>query len=225
MRFVCVLKTGGDFDMEYVRKLAVGVRKHTSIDYTFTCLTDAKERDIEGVEFVDLIHDLPGWWSKIEVFQFTGECIYLDLDTVLTGNIDCLLRAVGNLSDGKAIMMLRGFKYQGCASGIMGWNGDLCFVLTDFTALRGKRFIQHSAALRLFCGNMRYRGDQDWLSECFLKRAITVTYAQDFMCGIYSYKNHELSHGLPDNAKVVLFHGHPRPHELPEAHSLREHWQ
>jgi hypothetical protein len=122
--------------------------------------------------------------------------------------------------------MLRGFKRGNCASGIMGWNGDLRFIVNAFVALQSKRFVQHSAALRLFVNNNRYRGDQDWLSEFLLNRDTTVMYAQDFMSGIYSFKN-ELTEitSLPADASIVCFHGHPRPHELPKAHSLRKHWE
>lgn len=226
MRFVCVLKSGGDFDMGYVRNLFAGLQKHNSIACKFTCLTDTKDRDIDGVEFVDLKYDFPGWWSKIEVFQFTGPIIYFDLDTIITGDITRLINCVRLVLTTNVLLMLRGFKQGNCASGVMGWSGDLRFIVNAFVALQRKRFVQHSAALRLFVNNKRYRGDQDWLSEFLLNRDTTVMYAQDFMSGIYSFKN-ELTEMtcLPADASIVCFHGHPRPHELPEAHSLRKHWQ
>ena len=192
------------------------MRKYTSVDYTFTCLTDAdtKHRNVDGVEFVDLKYDLPGWWSKIEVFRFTGHVLYCDLDTVLISNIDSLFKATEKLIASNTIMMLRGFKYQNMASGLMAWNDDLSNVITTFLQLKHKRYAYRSEALRLRIGDTWYRGDQEWLSEFFLKNNISVVYAQDIVSGLYSYKRNVVMQGLSPNAKMVMFHGKPRPHEL-----------
>jgi len=190
--------------MRYVSNLAASLHRHVSIPYTFVCLTDAKQPDITNVEFVDFKYDFPGWWSKIEVFQFTGPVIYFDLDTIITGDITRLVNCIRLILTPNVLLMLRGFKQGNCASGIMGWNGDLRFIVNAFVALQRKRFIQHSAALRLFVNNKRYRGDQDWLSEFLLNRDTIVMYAQDFMSGIYSFKN-ELTETscLPADASIV----------------------
>lgn len=85
----CVLKSGGDFDAEYVERLRDGVSKHLG-PHRFVCLSDVPV----PCERISLKHDLPGWWSKMELFRpdtGLGDIFYLDLDTVIVGDLSPLL--------------------------------------------------------------------------------------------------------------------------------------
>ena len=68
----------------------------------------------------------------------------------------------------------------------------------------------------LMARRKRFRGDQEWLRDLMLKhKQIQVVLAQDVFPGIYSYKvDVRDGKSLPDDARIVCFHGRPRPHEV-----------
>lgn len=81
----CVLKSGGHYDAEYVERLRDGVRNNLIIPYRFVCLSDV---DVP-CERIELKYDLPGWWSKMELFRpdIPEDILYFDLDTVIVGDL------------------------------------------------------------------------------------------------------------------------------------------
>ena len=214
-----VYRSGGEFTEAYVANLAAELQCHVSLPCRIVCLTD-KPHDIAPIEDVDdaipLHHSWPGWWSKMELFQLPGPVLYFDLDTVIVGNIDGLVHAVESLP-ANTLMMLRGFYQNDECSGIMGWSGDQTVIWNDFL----DRFKAHGAFRKqpygwhLVCASGSWRGDQDYLRTCCKAHAIPVVLAQDLALGIYSFKVHvKPAGGLPAAARVVCFHGQPRPHEI-----------
>ncbi len=90
---VICLKHGDKFDAGYVNKLFHGVRRNTTVEFVFHCFTE----NPEGLEPDIEIHGLPydnitGWWQKIYLLSdeigIEGRVLYIDLDTLITGNID-----------------------------------------------------------------------------------------------------------------------------------------
>jgi hypothetical protein len=62
---------------------------------------------------------------------------------------------------------------------------------------------------------IHYRGDGEWLRQYLERVHFPVTMAQDVMPGIVSYKRDVLGRNTPpDGARIVCFHGRPRPHEM-----------
>ena len=202
---VCVLKSGGDFTTQDVINLRIMLDKNITVPYDFYCLTDLLE--VGRFHITPLVHGYSGWWSKIELFRpglvRADRIVYFDLDTVIIGNIDELL-----LQDAD-FMGLRLFrhapekenKYAG--SGILGWKNDGSF---DFLF---KQFEYGSHP-------KRFRGDQDYFSWQLCQKNIKFRYWQDLVSGIYSYKRHVRIDGMADDAKVICFHGTPRPWEVGE---------
>lgn len=91
MNIVCVLKSGGVYDPEWVRKLKNAVSRHYTKEHKFFCLTDIGS--IEGVDTIPLQHDWEGYWAKVELFRpglFEGLTLYTDLDVLICNNIDRL---------------------------------------------------------------------------------------------------------------------------------------
>lgn len=233
IKIACVLKSG-DFNLEYVFKLLRAVERTVSQKHSFVVLSDLYMppkgdpmwNGLEGtdIDWQPLRSDLPGWWSKMELFRIPGPVLYFDLDTVLTGNIDDLCDAVQSL-DGE-MLMLKGFRHGDVASGIMGWNGNKLWLTERFLEARhSAKFIYIKYALRMKMGSIFFRGDQEWLSENLNLRDTPIVFAQDVIDGIYSYKRHIARGGLRKNAKIICFHGLPRPHELiPPPDWMKEHW-
>ena len=215
LNIVCVLKSGGDFGPEDYKRLRNSLLETQGHGY-FYCLiaiTDMKlEREYQSEHVLPLQHDLPGWWSKMEAFGITGPTLFLDLDTVIVGDIEPLAYSICHESNGR-FMMLRRWKKEGWGSGIMGWNGDWSWMLREF--LTEEKHFMCRRTWEMVGGRDSYRGDQDWISTVIERRKNTeIVAAQDFCPGIYSYKHHVRGKGIPKDARIIYFHGRPRPAEV-----------
>jgi hypothetical protein len=207
INIVC-LKWGSKYSADYVNKLYSSVKRNTTKKITFHCFTENKEDLNQNI----IVHPLPysnleSWWNKLYLFSKEisipmGEKIfYIDLDTLITDNIDDLL----DVSVEK-IVVLRDF-LKGLAttagdmgSGLMAWrHGDYINIWTDFIK-------DPQAAIK----QVEPHGDQHWIDLCVKDR----NYWQDlFTNRIVSFKVH-CRQGLPNNAAIVCYHGRP---SIPES--------
>lgn len=212
MNIVCVLKTGGDFTSDYVVKLRSACGRHIKEKFRFICLTDdITAKNLPRVISTCLKHGYSGWWSKFEIFRLKGPTLYFDLDTVIIKNIDDMVYQVKELSPNEILGMskfnpLRWSKEGRFTSGIIGWNGDFRFMFSEFDYI--------------YALNCRYHGDADAMLELLNKHNAIIKYD---MRGIYSYKRH-CKIEIPEDAKVICFHGSPRPHQATSIPLVRENW-
>lgn len=224
----CVLKTGGDFTWEHVGILRDSVARNAKgADYTFRCLTDLPfviEKQPHRTEFTYLQHDLPGWWSKMELFSpevraAWGDTLYFDLDTAITGDltpiIDYCRTDWRDPTGGTPFTILRDFyRPNGYGSGMM-------FIPAGFGGQVWQVFQQGPVG-----GNDLSGGDQVFLEFA----APGALRWQDVLPGkIISFKPVALPGAtrasLPADARVMCFHGKPRPWELPADHWARKYWR
>jgi hypothetical protein len=188
------MKSGGDFDTDYVFSLREGVANHLSSPHKFVCYTDLT---IPGMSIRFLTENLNGWFAKFEIFKELGPCLYIDLDTVIVGDLDPLAQSI--IDGGEAFWMLEAFSpLRMWASGIMGWTGDWSWLM-----LHCKRY----AGL--------YQMDQDCIAKALKDAGREPHVIGRDMNKIYSYKHH-CGDGLPDDARIVCFHGKPRPRDVKE---------
>lgn len=152
--------------------------------HRFVCLTD---QPVWGAESVLLRHGWLGWWSKIELFRpgiFAGRVLFLDLDVLVTGDLAPLI-------DGTGFKICRDWWTGGLNSSVMAWDaGD-----TEIY----DRFVPAEMA--------RLHGDQDWIEQV---RPRAATFDPGL---VVSFKAH-CSGGMPAGARVVAFHGRPKPDEV-----------
>lgn len=208
LKILCVLKSGGDYDLRYVQNLKTALDRtigHRD-DWRLICFTDM-DVTIPGVDRIPLKSNLEGWWSKVEIFQQTGACLYLDLDSVLISDFSSIFTTVYNLRRNEFIM-LRPFnnrrKRMGAwASGIMAWNGDWSSFFHSF----------RRADLNLLW-------DQRYVARKLAESHTKIIAVQDVLPGVYSYKRQCLE-GIPAEATIICFHGNPRPHQVP---SISMYW-
>lgn len=199
IKFISVCKTGGVYDARYVHALYNSLCIWGGTSFEFVCFTDLEE-SVPGK--VTLKDNLPGWWSKIEIFRTPGPAIYFDLDTVLVGSILPFVSEIENAAEDQ-FFMLRAFNsFRRFASGIMAWNGDFSFIHSQFK----KGLIS------------KYNWDQKYIA----KARQPDGFVQDLCSGIYSYKHH-CREGLPNGARVICFHGEPRPHQV-HTPWMRDNW-
>lgn len=186
----CVLKSGGDFDAEYVERLQEGVKRHFKSPYRFVCLSDCPV----PCERVPLSLNLTGWWSKLELFKLKGKVIYFDLDTVINGDLSPLAK----VNDSFAMLSDLNKRSKAMTSGVMVWNGDHSHIMDDIGRVS---FDNYRAPPRW--------GDQGWIQERVGNPASIQQRCPDGFIASHKWAKIEER----QRASVVCYHGKPRPHE------------
>jgi len=201
---VVTIKWGRKYGPEYVNKLYRGVQEGLTAKHRFCCFTDDDEGIDKEIQTMPLYGNYEGWWNKMLLFRglpgLHGRIIWLDLDTVITGNIDFLTEYNGNLA------WLRDFyRPQFGASGAM--------LMMD----GANRWVWHRFEQRQHELMKRYYGDQEVINILLQNEGKEADYLQDLWPDkIVSYKVH-CQNRLPKEAAIVCFHGRPRPHEAESA--------
>ena len=212
--FACVCY-GDKYPVEYVQKLYNMVTRNTTLHINFFVFTDhvKMEKMIDGNINVSQFPetDLQGWWNKMQLFHpkvsLPGDTLYMDLDVVITQNIDCF------------------FKYKPEADFVgmndfnpstAGWNSSIFKFKNE--KLQGRlwhKFMDDRPNLL-----RRFAGDQNLITE-FIKNtpgcdsfpdSWTQSYKWYDRSGTrYSRQNMTFEHN--GESLVTVFHGQPNPHE------------
>jgi len=217
--------TPKDYPAEYVKRLARDVAKNLHMPYLFVCLADERP----PAACLPLRHKWPGWWAKMEIYRLNGPCLYFDLDTVIVGDITPLARSV--MESDTDISLLRGFFENEAQTGIAGWNGNIIDIYKSFlsASLQGSWRPESTLSPSFLSEGGRFRGDADWLRRHLTDFDFTYSYIQDHTPGVTSYKWLRRKGGgmvgpLPDDVRVVCFHGNPRPHEVAHLEPWMKGW-
>lgn len=137
---------------------------------------------------------LEGWWAKVSLFEpgrFTGRVLYLDLDVTVTGALD-------DLADFPApFAIMKDPNLFGFNSSAMAWDaGAADHLFLDFIP------DHHIPQLR--------RGDQQWIFE---QKPEAALFPRDW---VVAYKNAMKAGHWPDDMRVCIFNGRPKPWEVHE---------
>lgn len=202
---VVCLKWGDKYGPEYVNRLYGMIGRNTTRPFRLWCFTERTS----GIRSEVITHPLPyassfeGWWNKVWLFSNElpipkGEQIfYVDLDTLIVGNIDQIMTA-----DNQPIIVLRDLLHgiaktaTEVGSGLMNWrHGDYEHVWTKFLK-------DPQGAIR----RAHPHGDQWWVQYCVPARQ----YWQDLFPGqVVSFKVHCIPKGPPPTARIICYHGKP----------------
>jgi len=194
MRVAFVLRSGGEYTADHVLRLRDQVRAH--LDAPIICLSDVA---VEGVETIPLKYNWPGWWSKMELFRpdLDGDLLFFDLDTSIVGDL-ADIAAINRLA-----IMRDVYRPHGLQSSIMYVPDD-----RDRETIWSAWMVHPARRMR----EHRRGGDQEFLERFWLPQACRW---QDALPGqVVSYKADVLGKGVPENARVVVFHGKPRPWQV-----------
>lgn len=185
---------------EYVEKARDNwARSLSKVPHRFLCLTDDPTTLPDGVKALEAEQGLWGWWNKITLFKPgmlpEGERIlFSDLDVIPIRD----LTDIGEYR-GPFAVMRDPFNKLRHGSALMAWEGGTLSHIYDKWVQGGKPQFDP-------------RGDQFWIEsvqpEC--------DYWQDMFPGqIVSFKADCLPlGGIPPAARLICFHGRPRPHEV-----------
>jgi hypothetical protein len=218
MNNVLCIKWGNKYDSEYVNKLYNMVSRNLSIPFRFICLTDDNSNINPEIEVKPIpkigfepFDNMNPWargngWLKLTSFinplyDISGKILFLDLDIVITGELDEF------------------FKYDFPFTVIREWSMNDG---TGNTSVYLFRSGEHSDALDEFKMNYQYylsqhRNEQEYITQYLIKNK-KVDYWPSEWC--VSFKYHCMGRGLkswikkpqiPNGAKIVVFHGEPNP--------------
>ena len=170
-------------------------------DFRFVCLTDDGSGLHERIETIALPPNLTGWWGKLYLFKrglfADGErVIFLDLDTVIVGKLDPLLGYGGQFAT-----LTDFFFPERLGPAVMLWEaGDYASSIWEEWVAEGQPRTGH--------------GDLWWINNLdqgrFAKRTDRL---QALFPGMFCSYKRDCAPLPPKGAKVVCFHGTPRPHE------------
>lgn len=191
-----VYRSGGEFTPEYVTRLRDGVAEHLRIPHKFVCMTDDP---VDGVDCIPLEHNYPSRYAKAEIFRPDlpfDRVFYIDLSTVVKGSLD-------EMASQSGICITADFYHGGPSQSV------LLYDVGDFTD-----------TWETWLGNPEYYmeiGDKavppDFYDQVLLTRIPhpSLRYWQDILPGqLCSFK----VDGVPKWARLIKFHGQPRPHDV-----------
>ena len=196
---------------EYASNLFHAVKKHfpAARDARLVCLTDDWKSVPFSVEPVAVPEGIKGWWNKLALFKpgmFSpgDRILFFDLDTVLIGDISDLAAY-----DGPFAIMRDVYRVTGFQSSIMAWAAGACdHIWTRWDEAGRPSF--HPG------------GDQSWIEMMMPQADIWQTRVPG---QIVSFKRDCRSLGEPpENARAVVFHGVPRPHDPSLPRWVRDAW-
>jgi hypothetical protein len=234
---ICV-KSGKKYSPDYANRLYRAVRRHLTLPHSFHCLTDDGRGLDEGIETRALPADDPGTcWNKLHLFDrdvaVQGTTVlYLDLDVVITGCLDDLIHHrpdkdfLGQPDWNRplfpqfnsSVMRFRAGAHEEILEEFLAQVSSGRLVRRDEwdATTRGPDKVTYRRGWR------RFGGDQEWITSTLRPKSSVRSCA--FPPGwVVSYKRHA-RRGLPPGAKVVVFHGSPKPHEVDQNY-VRQHWR
>ena len=217
---VVCLKWGSKYSAEYVNRLYRGVRRFAAPSVRFVCITEDDRGIDSGVEIVPLPDvGLSGWWNKLLLFRkdFLGQAgtaLFLDLDVVIVrGVMDFFAFAPGEF----CIAQDPKDRYN---------SSVFRFELNALTHVWDNFQCDQAAIVR------RLHGDQDWIVEQvkdakLWPRSWVSSYKYDCASRIRpsldkvgAWLRMTPLHRLwkpsvpPTEARVVMFHGQPKPADV-----------
>ena len=221
MNHVICVKWGNKYVSKYVNVLKNMVKRHTTVEHQFHCLTDDPAGFDPDVNVIKLPNDpwIKSWWSKLYMFSpdlpIKGNILFFDLDVVIFDNIDVLFT-----HKPEKFHIIRDFNrcrvpdWKLSNSSCMRWeSGTMHYLWNEYVAKPNAVMQQN-------------HGDQDWISK---KAKADINHWPDEW--IRSYKWEMV--GLKDTKlltqdgrkffrtpakiepgnKVAVFHGLPNPME------------
>lgn len=212
---IICMKWGTVYGPEYVNILHAMVKRHLSLDHDFICFTDDRTGINKNIECRDLpnisLGSAPSFagWRKISTLSpelgIEGTILFLDLDLVITGSIDCL------------------FDYK---------PGSFCIIenWSQMNQMTGNSSVYryeagtHNDIFEHFNNNCEDVYANYKSSQLYMTRKVAENHKVEFWPDewVRSFKRHSIPNRfmryfvkpkLPKNCKVLVFHGPPKPSE------------
>jgi hypothetical protein len=233
---VACLIHGQVYDWQYVDKLYNSVTRNTDHEVVFHVFTEA-HREVPSYmikhsldEWAGVSGPRKGWWYKMQIFNplhHAGPLLYLDLDTVIVGNIDWIPKlSIRYFWASRDFRSLWRPYHRGINSSVMWWDTQRHHWIWDEFI---KRDINHLVK--------QYAGDQDYVTDLLTDRDLRYFLPQkavswrwqcldgglDFRTRKYREPNSGTK--FDPEASLLIFHGSPKPHEVQHDQVVHNFWR
>ena len=231
--YILCLKHGTKYSSEYVNRLYNMCKRWCSLDFKFVCLTDNADQLNSDIMVLPIPSGLSGWWCKPYMYSkdlpIQGTILYMDLDVVLSSNIDKLITYQPNhwctIRDFTRAMRPKWPRYN--SSIVRFKTGELDFVWDNY--------IKNPVAIQ-----RQFYGDQDYLYDATYQKKGAMLYpdswVQSWKWEVRKSKLLELNKAKGTRkfqvvedvvprveCCVCVFHGDPNPHNC-EDPWVKENW-
>jgi hypothetical protein len=220
-KWVVCLKHGTKYSSEYVNKLYNMVKRNSSVDFNFACITENSQGLNSKIKVIPVpLHiNLSGWWYKTWVFSneipISGTILFLDLDMVIISSIDDLWNYNKN-----HFCIIRDFN----RSTVKNWNK---FNSSIFRLEKGSHSYVWENFLKEKDVVKKMHGDQDWIFSQ-IKRDFSFwpdQWIQSYKWEVRDRKdivkidNRRIFRSVENpkinaGTKVLVFHGDPKPSDV-----------
>ena len=183
---------GGGYGVKYVEKLYADLKKYVNVDYDFYCITDKPEKlNVPTIRFKPKFK-----WNlnKFEAYNpehdIKGRILTIDLDTLILDNIDDIVEFEEEFITCEAI-----YQPKRAGGGVVGATNGYGYNNIWLPLVKNTNEVTKTT-----------NGAERFFFRQYLKN---IPFFQHKYKGIYSYKKD----GILDDARIIMFHGRPRPHE------------
>jgi len=213
MKILAVLRTGGEYDESHVDKLRDICAQHAP-GFEFACLTDGNP----DCETIPMIETWPGWWCKMEMYRLPGPYFFMDLDTVILGDISHIIEKSEHYSfsimrdhQREQYKKYKPIKNRKCFNtAVVTWTGDQSHMYKTFKADADKW-------MNMFTSDQRFV--QSYLIGHELVkpepgRDYSYAITQDMVDDGPIFFDYDTDYGNnydPNGHKIIVFHGSLRP--------------
>lgn len=205
------------YSPEWVDKLVAAIERNSSQRNEFYCLVDRHDYSFrERIIPVMIEGKIDGWSPMMETLRpeiCAGPRMVLGLDTIVKGNIDAILEWNGDcglLDD----PFEKGMICNGIGMYSQSCVGRLWHLWENRNRLFGRNELMYNGAISEMAFLRKTVGE-----ECTKLNRL-------FPNQIQSYKAHWSKNDIHRriNARIVYFHGNPKPPNIEEKELLLEHW-
>lgn len=186
-----MVRVGTKYTADYVHILSDMLARNLSeLEVTPWCVTDDPQSLPEDVQPIAADPRYPGWWQKVRLFS--GDMPWGEGDRILYVDLDTVITGrLEELIQTKGI--IKDWSYDSFNSSVMVWDhGEY-------------RSVYERLDPNDIPPNM---GDQDWITQ----QAPSFPILPAEWCLSYRGSAREAP---PEDAKVVCFHGDPKPRDIP----------
>lgn len=220
MKQIICMKWGTLYGADYVNNLYSMVDRNITGPFRFVCLTDNRDgirdevecHECPTIELPKEKRNLPFrklnlWGLEIPGLKTGEPALFLDLDVVITGNIDCFFEY--DAPNGEDFIVCENWT---SGNGEVGNTSVYRFIVGSHPYLLTNMIENHSTFLK------KYRNSQTYISREIKKGSMhfwPATWCRSFkvhcvpkwpLRWIFEPK-------LPEDTRIVIFPGTPNPHE------------
>lgn len=229
----CVIH-GTAYDWQYVDKLYKMLQANSEFQIQMHVFTEPN-RPVPSHMIKHELQEWPGvsgpkrsWWYKMQMFDtrhIQSRVLYLDLDTVITRNIDWLWEL-----NEQYLWAIKDFKYlwrptwSGINSSVMLWDTTrFKWIWEDFSCKNINAIVR------------QYHGDQDYLNIMLSdknRRFIDTDTVKSWrwQCSdggmdmkTRQYRSPNAGTVIDPKTALMIFHGKPKPHEIADP-VIKQYW-